>query len=249
VKDQNWFAVALDFFIVVAGILIAFQITNWNEGRRNQDLAAGYIERLQTDIGTELQLWEKASDYFNTARDYGRVAVAGFDTPIEDLDEQFLIAAYQASQVWFVAPSQATWGELQSTGRIVNLRDDQLKTSLTNHYVRVRQTGVTLSNESGYRRTVRLYLHQNVQDQIRKKCGDRWTTDANNFYFVHLPPTCELDLPEQLVRDEIAALHTNEEIKRELRFHMSVLDAQIGVINNTSDIATTTLEKLNEATP
>ena len=29
VKDQNWFAVALDFVIVVAGILIAFQITNW----------------------------------------------------------------------------------------------------------------------------------------------------------------------------------------------------------------------------
>jgi hypothetical protein len=30
VKDQNWFAVGLDFFIVVAGILIAFQITNWS---------------------------------------------------------------------------------------------------------------------------------------------------------------------------------------------------------------------------
>ena len=33
VRDQNWFAVFLDFFIVVAGILIAFQITNWNEER------------------------------------------------------------------------------------------------------------------------------------------------------------------------------------------------------------------------
>ncbi|MFT4789813.1 MAG: hypothetical protein ACI9J5_002130 [Paraglaciecola sp.] len=36
VKDQNWFAVVLDFFIVVIGILIAFQITNWTaeQGRR-----------------------------------------------------------------------------------------------------------------------------------------------------------------------------------------------------------------------
>lgn len=33
VKDQNWFAVGLDFFIVVAGILLAFQITNWSELR------------------------------------------------------------------------------------------------------------------------------------------------------------------------------------------------------------------------
>ena len=33
VKDQNWFAVCLDFFIVVVGILLAFQITNWSEAR------------------------------------------------------------------------------------------------------------------------------------------------------------------------------------------------------------------------
>lgn len=34
VKDQNWFAVGIDFFIVVVGILIAFQITNWSEQRQ-----------------------------------------------------------------------------------------------------------------------------------------------------------------------------------------------------------------------
>ena len=33
VKDQNWFAVALDFVIVVVGILIAFQITNWGDAK------------------------------------------------------------------------------------------------------------------------------------------------------------------------------------------------------------------------
>jgi len=33
IREQNWFAVALDFFIVVVGILIAFQITNWSEAR------------------------------------------------------------------------------------------------------------------------------------------------------------------------------------------------------------------------
>lgn len=38
IREQNWFAVALDFFIVVVGILIAFQITNWNERRSNRVL-------------------------------------------------------------------------------------------------------------------------------------------------------------------------------------------------------------------
>ncbi|NNC98553.1 MAG: hypothetical protein HKN85_00060 [Gammaproteobacteria bacterium] len=37
VKDQNWFAIFLDFFIVVAGILIAFQVTNWSEARGDKN--------------------------------------------------------------------------------------------------------------------------------------------------------------------------------------------------------------------
>ena len=50
VKDQNWFAVALDFFIVVAGILIAFQITNWNERARTNAELIRAEAHLKIDI-------------------------------------------------------------------------------------------------------------------------------------------------------------------------------------------------------
>ena len=50
VKDQNWFAVALDFFIVIAGILIAFQITNWNDERADKAEYAQALARLDTEI-------------------------------------------------------------------------------------------------------------------------------------------------------------------------------------------------------
>ena len=50
VKDQNWFAVALDFAIVVAGILIAFQITNWNEARAENNLKSLVEKRLIADF-------------------------------------------------------------------------------------------------------------------------------------------------------------------------------------------------------
>lgn len=50
VKDQNWFAVGLDFFIVVAGILIAFQITEWDAERQNKASEKNYLERLHGDI-------------------------------------------------------------------------------------------------------------------------------------------------------------------------------------------------------
>ena len=58
VKDQNWFAVALDFFIVVAGILIAFQITNWNEAKSNKAGLVGSLERLNKEVSQNIDVIE-----------------------------------------------------------------------------------------------------------------------------------------------------------------------------------------------
>lgn len=35
IKDQNWFAVGLDFVIVVVGVFIGIQVANWNDARTN----------------------------------------------------------------------------------------------------------------------------------------------------------------------------------------------------------------------
>lgn len=58
VKDQNWFAVGLDFFIVLAGILIAFQITNWNEAKSER------TELARTEMALQNEL---SRNYFNAA--------------------------------------------------------------------------------------------------------------------------------------------------------------------------------------
>jgi hypothetical protein len=51
VQDQNWFAVGLDFFIVVVGILLAFQITNWSEARQK----ATELKRAEASIQSDLR--------------------------------------------------------------------------------------------------------------------------------------------------------------------------------------------------
>ena len=33
VKAQNWFAVGIDFVIVVVGVFIGIQVANWNDAR------------------------------------------------------------------------------------------------------------------------------------------------------------------------------------------------------------------------
>mgnify|MGYP006866152529 CR=1 FL=1 len=50
IKEQNWFAVVLDFIIVILGILIAFQITNWNEERQTKAVELRTLEQIEIEF-------------------------------------------------------------------------------------------------------------------------------------------------------------------------------------------------------
>ena len=50
VKDQNWFAVGIDFCIVVVGVFIGIQVANWNDERQDRVDEVYYLERILTDI-------------------------------------------------------------------------------------------------------------------------------------------------------------------------------------------------------
>ncbi|MEZ5922376.1 MAG: hypothetical protein R3C60_13640 [Parvularculaceae bacterium] len=50
IKAQNWFMVGVDFLIVVFGVLIAFQITNWNDARK----AKAQLAEAETVIKSDL---------------------------------------------------------------------------------------------------------------------------------------------------------------------------------------------------
>ena len=54
VKSQNWFAVGLDFFIVVFGVLLGLQAQQWLEGRNIQKDYEAAMGRLVVEIQSNL---------------------------------------------------------------------------------------------------------------------------------------------------------------------------------------------------
>lgn len=46
VKDQNWFAVGIDFIIVVVGVFIGIQVANWNDARSDEHNYQNAMVRL-----------------------------------------------------------------------------------------------------------------------------------------------------------------------------------------------------------
>lgn len=50
VREQNWFAVAIEFVIVILGVVIGFQISAWNEARADRAEEAGFLHALAADM-------------------------------------------------------------------------------------------------------------------------------------------------------------------------------------------------------
>ena len=64
VKDQNWFAVGLDFLIVVIGVFIGLQVNTWNEARQDRVVAAQFelsltadAEIILDDVRSKIENW------------------------------------------------------------------------------------------------------------------------------------------------------------------------------------------------
>ena len=49
IRQQNWFAVVLEFVIVIAGVVIGFQVTAWYSDRQERELEQVYLQSLHDE--------------------------------------------------------------------------------------------------------------------------------------------------------------------------------------------------------
>ena len=137
VRDQNWFAVALDFFIVVAGILIAFQITNWNEARSESRLKDYYLERIDSDL-------TETKDYLSTRLEQAEATLVIIDTFAAalnnpDIEDEELIRKTtdyfaRGTDLFDFKVTRITFDELSSTGNLEILGRGPFVAALTRLY-------------------------------------------------------------------------------------------------------------------
>jgi len=75
VHDQNWTAIALDFFIVVSGVFIGIQLGNWNDSRQVRASFHAAQERLQAEHTANLQTVDAFLEQTRTAQNIARDAI------------------------------------------------------------------------------------------------------------------------------------------------------------------------------
>ena len=133
VKEQNWFAVALDFFIVVVGILLAFQITNWNEARSDRAEERKYLERLSSDLSrTNERIVDQLERYSEMMSDLDTTLKTLKDCKLtQETEAAFVSGLYLLGRYNLPEFVLGTFEELNATGNFQLIRNIELRGDIT----------------------------------------------------------------------------------------------------------------------
>ena len=132
VKDQNWFAVGLDFIIVVVGILIAFQITNWNEARADRGEEIQYLHALQADMDASRIELDNQLNFLNRQNEAQRILAEYSAQNIDDLSAERINQLIHVGvyELYPLNPPQSAFEEMKSSGKLWLIQRVELRKKL-----------------------------------------------------------------------------------------------------------------------
>ena len=230
VKAQNWFAVALDFAIVVLGVFVATQVSNWNTARLQEQASRAVTAQLIEDLRQEAWGFQYLLEYSDDVLTNAERALAALEGKVDSNDEALLIAAYRATQYREPRRRRSTYDELISTGEIGlirdrTLRDLAIKVYTTFLFDNIRQDGAN----SRYRQAFRMAVPIEVQRALSRNCGDRNVVIGDyNSIIDQIDYPCTTGLPPALLREGAAALEADTQIVPLLRLRIADIETRRG---------------------
>ena len=145
-----------EIVLVVIGILIALQINNWNENRKNRIAEAAYYCRILDDFERNEKLIDDTSELINNKIKLCKELILDLNKIPNDRGEILNKFVHALRQDVFV-PSTIAFDDLTSSGQLKLLTDLKLKNRLIQH-------STFLNNI--------LNLLQENRNEILKRMGD-----------------------------------------------------------------------------
>ena len=127
IRAQNWFAVAVEFVIVIAGVVIGFQITAWNGERSDREAEQIYLSRLHEDMvqsTCDLQTDAYATNNWHTR---SRRTLDAFLTNNPEAIDDTGFELIASTRVRTSSLNRATLNELVNGGQMNLISDDVLR--------------------------------------------------------------------------------------------------------------------------
>jgi hypothetical protein len=235
-KNQQWTAFGIEFVIVVLGIFIGLQVSNWNQERTVRQQAANFAERLRTDLREEDWAYQLLISYNREVLANARRAASALEGTTTTSDESLLICAYRATQYKQRLRRRSTYDELISTGTIGLIRDQKLRdTAMRVYNMPTIDNSVREGMQSRYREAFRMSEPNDVQRALAKECGDRYIETGDYAAITgSLDYPCTTGLSEQAIGEAAKALRSNGNLLPLLRVRIADIETRIGDLTNNN---------------
>lgn len=174
IKNQDWFVVGVEVMVVVVGIFIGLQVTDWNEERKEQIEEKQYIIRLHGDMSTQIEQMTIRETYFKVAAADNQTVINWLNDPtITTLSPKRLLSAvYNSTVIYPFKPYSVTHEELISTGHVRILRDVDLRNQIAQYFYETEPLlkAWNIDDNNPYRELVRSTIPVHIQNLIATTC-------------------------------------------------------------------------------
>lgn len=135
-RTQNWFAITLDFFIVVIGVFLGIEVANWNQVRQDRQEERRYYGQLLVDLRGDLETFSQAEKRADANDEAAQLVIdrLGGNAPRQATASQMATSIHRAGFIYIPYASRGTYNELISTGNLRLLRNPELKAEIANYY-------------------------------------------------------------------------------------------------------------------
>ena len=214
VQEQNWFAVSIDFVIVVTGVFIGIQVANWNETRQEEATGYAYLSRIQEDLAVDRAVLEEQGVFWTATKSYGEAALKYLEEGVllNNSEWNTVLAFYHATQVWGFLLYDPTYREMISAGNLGLISDPDLRRALGDYYsIGTDQRQSFFQMIPDYRDTVRGMTPWAIQNYIWASCVD--APGLNEYRLLD----CESPVPAEQARQFLDRLEGRAEVVEQLR--------------------------------
>ena len=125
-----------EILLVVFGILIALQVNNWNEQRKDRIQERKFLVRLQAEINTDIENISNSIRANKNRMQRAEFLLASINQPqlAEDSATYFIRSIEYAGYTNNPVVSDNTFEEIKSSGKLSLIRNEKLRSAIQEYY-------------------------------------------------------------------------------------------------------------------
>lgn len=168
-RARDWSTVVIEFVIVVVGIFVGLEVSNWNEERKLASQERAYLEQVREEIEDNITSVEYKARYTAVVVAAGQRALDYLesDGDCEDECAGLLVDFFHASQVWGTEYVTAAFREAERLGFPAN---PAIRETVQAYYLFFDGWDAVNAFAPAYRETVRGHIPPQVFVPLWRDC-------------------------------------------------------------------------------